>query len=223
MKKNKIVLTLLLVSLQFGCATSKFHLGYHHTENRGEMMMRVSQEVVGESKSFEDQCVSAFIKYDISLIKHLFASKLTAKMTNEEVEKVNSKMRGRYKFSGVVKQALLGNKAPNTIPYSGDNYEKFDYIESGYMLQGSPGAMIKLQTTKVSGTLKLSGFVLISEPSDPNSDKKALNYFFSETEDKVKTAHFNQVLELGTIQLKRSRTFKRRLVESGSDFIIDTL
>ena len=63
-------------------------------------------------------------------------------------------------------------------------YNKFDYIESGYIIKGTPGAMIKLQTTKVKGVLKLSGFVVISEPGDPNPDKQALNYFFSETEDK---------------------------------------
>ncbi len=184
MKLSIIAVVLLMISVLSGCATSKFHIGYHHTEDKGEILMRTSKSVVEESKLFEERCVGAFIRYDLSLIKNMLASKLTTKMTVEEIEKVNEILKGRYKFTDLVSQLYLGNNIPNSIPYSSDNYERFDYIESGYILEGTPGAMVKLQTTKVNGELKLSGFVVISEPNDPNPDKKALNYFFFETEDK---------------------------------------
>ncbi|MBL0348796.1 MAG: hypothetical protein IPP68_00235 [Elusimicrobia bacterium] len=184
LKSIRTVFYLFGTLFLLGCATSRYHLGYNYSEGRTEARMRVAKIVDGETLALEGRCVKAFLNFDLSPIIPMFAPKLKAKMTPAEINSLIAKLKTRYEFSGSVLQIDLTQDAPRTIPYSGDNFDRFDYIESVYILKGRPGAALKLQLTKIGGELKLCGFVVISETNDPNPDKKALNYFFSETDDK---------------------------------------
>lgn len=174
----------LLALLFTGCAASRTHVGFHFLNERQNIQKTVSRKVDASLLDLERAAVKAIHDYDIAPLLPFFSDKLAKTISPQTVKDFNAHLKTQYKFGESVQQLQLGDLIPHSLPKWGDNFSLFDFVASEFMLDGTPGASLKLYVAKINHALKICGLYIVPLADNISADRSIRGHLAPETFDK---------------------------------------
>lgn len=179
-----VILCPLFAMFATGCA-SHYHVGYNYLNEEKKVLHNVHKKNGDELYDIEIKTIDKIRRYNLEGLRSLFGPKLSEALPETSVAEITDALSKRYQFGETYVRLKISGKAPQGMPEFVDNFQLYDFIQSQFILEGTPGAGAILYFTKIDGVPKLCGFYIVDLPADRHAEKKVFGALAPETLDKA--------------------------------------
>ena len=157
-KKMRKYLWIVSTYLLTAC-TSQYHVGANIHDDGYALFRPVAKHVKEDIRSFEEQCVKAFIKCDIDKIVSLSTPELSKQIKESGFSAKLTEIKNKYGFGTVYSIRKLHNTSYYMDEIiDADQYRVYEVFICEYDIEGTIDSHIRLVITGRPSQFKLWGF-----------------------------------------------------------------